>query len=85
LFFLLVVLLFIAVQPLARPMLHKIFFIVLIMFSGSCGALALISASHLFHEQWHSNAILGAAGLVFTLFVGLSILIWFHKEQSELK
>lgn len=66
-------------------MLHKIFFIVLIMFSGTCGALALVSASHLFHEQWHSNAILGAAGLVFLLFVSLSVLIWFHTEQSELK
>jgi membrane associated rhomboid family serine protease len=66
-------------------MLHKIFFIVLIMFSGSCGALALISASHLFHEQWHSSAMLGAAGAVFTLFVALSVLIWFQKGQSELK
>jgi predicted tellurium resistance membrane protein TerC len=68
-----------------QTMLHKISFILLMMFSGCCGSVALISASHLFHEEWHSNAILGAAAFVFISFVAFSVVIWFHKEQSELK
>jgi Na+-driven multidrug efflux pump len=64
-------------------MLHKIFFIVLIMFSGSCGSAALLSARHLFHDPGHVNAIAGAAVLVFVIFGALSIVIWFHKEQPN--